>query len=152
MPSPFHFIPSPQFQNPQSSKNQKFFWAPIQRQPLTWTNLTLITLIAFLVFIPLSVNVNTYHWEFPLWLSRLRIWLVSMRIWVRSLTFLSGLKPCVAMSCGVGHRWGLDPALLWLGCKACSCSSNLTPSLGTSICLRYSPKKRRKKISYKNVY
>ena len=29
----------------------------------------------------------------------------------------------IAMSCGVGHRRGSD-----------SCSSNLTPSLGTSIC------------------
>ena len=37
------------------------------------------------------------------------------------------------MSCGVGCRLGLDPG---------SCSSDLTPILGTSICLRCSPKKK----------
>ena len=30
--------------------------------------------------------------------------------WVKDLALPYG----VAMSCGVGHRWGLDPALLWL--------------------------------------
>ena len=45
------------------------------------------------------------------------------------------------MSCGVGHRHGLGPELLWLWC---SCSSNSAPSLGTSICLRYGPKKKKK--------
>ena len=29
--------------------------------------------------------------------------------------------------------------------EACSCSSDLTPSLGTSICLRFSLKKTKKK-------
>ena len=23
----------------------------------------------------------------------------------------------VAMSCGIGRRWGLEPLLLWLGCR-----------------------------------
>ena len=23
----------------------------------------------------------------------------------------------VSMSCGIGHRWGLDPVLLWLWCR-----------------------------------
>ena len=38
------------------------------------------------------------------------IQLASMRIQVRSLALLPG----VAMSCGVGHRFGLDLTLLWL--------------------------------------
>ena len=33
---------------------------------------------------------------------------------VRFLAFLSGLGSSVAMSCGVGHRHGLDLMLLWL--------------------------------------
>ena len=30
---------------------------------------------------------------------------------------LVGQGSCVAVSCGVGHRWGLDPMLLWLWCR-----------------------------------
>ena len=37
-----------------------------------------------------------------------------MRLRVRSLASLVGLGSSVAMSCGVGHRRGLDPTLLWL--------------------------------------
>ena len=43
------------------------------------------------------------------------------------------------MGCGVGHRRGLDLVL------AGSCSSDLTPSLGTSICHRCGPKKTKDK-------
>ena len=35
----------------------------------------------------------------------------SIQIW--SLAVLSGLRICVAVSCGVGHRYGSDLALLW---------------------------------------
>ena len=40
-----------------------------------------------------------------------------MRLRGRSLPLLSGLMIRVAVSCGVGHRRGLDPALLWLWCR-----------------------------------
>ena len=33
---------------------------------------------------------------------------------VRSLVELSGQGSGIAVSCGVGHRGGLDPVLLWL--------------------------------------
>ena len=33
---------------------------------------------------------------------------------VQSLSSLSGFRSSIAMSCGVGCRLGLDPALLWL--------------------------------------
>ena len=38
-----------------------------------------------------------------------------MRMQVRSQALLNGLRirPCY-MTCGVGHRWSSDPALLWL--------------------------------------
>ena len=44
-----------------------------------------------------------------------RTGVVTMRMWVRSLASLRGLR--IAMSCGVGHKHGLDPALLWLRCR-----------------------------------
>ena len=49
--------------------------------------------------------------------QRKQIRLVSMRIWVRSLALLSGLRIqcCLAMSCSVGHRCGLDPAFSGCG-------------------------------------
>ena len=37
-----------------------------------------------------------------------------MRLWVQSLALLSRLRIRVAVSCGVGCRLSLDPALLWL--------------------------------------
>ena len=47
---------------------------------------------------------------------------------------------------GVGHKCGLDPLLLWLWCRpAAAALIWLTPSLGTSICHRYSHKKKKKK-------
>ena len=48
------------------------------------------------------------------------------------------------MGCSVVLRLGSDLALLWLWCKAGSYSSDLTPSLGTSICRGCSPKNRTK--------
>ena len=50
------------------------------------------------------------------------------------------------MSCGVGCRLVSDLALLWLWlwCRPVV-TSDLTPSLGTSICRRCGPKKERKK-------
>ena len=40
--------------------------------------------------------------------------LVTMRLSVQYLALLSGLRSHVAVSCDVGHRHGLDPALPWL--------------------------------------
>ena len=37
-----------------------------------------------------------------------------MRMQVQSLSSLSGLRICIAMSCGVGLRHSSDPTLLWL--------------------------------------
>ena len=43
-----------------------------------------------------------------------QMWLVSMRTQAWSLASLSGLRIHIALSCGVGHRCGSDPILLWL--------------------------------------
>jgi len=49
------------------------------------------------------------------------------------------------MSCGVGHRCGSDSHVAVAVVQAGSCSSNLTASLGISICCRSGPKKTKKK-------
>ena len=84
-----------------------------------------------------------YCKEFLLWLSRLRIQLESMRMWVQSLALLSGLRILCCRE--LWHR-----SQMWFGfgiavavVSAGSCSSNLTLSLGTRICLTCSPKKKR---------
>ena len=57
--------------------------------------------------------------------------------WVEDLALLG--------SCYVGRRCGSDPMLLWLW-QASGYSSNWTPSLGTSTCCVYGPKKTKKNI------
>ena len=66
----------------------------------------------------LSKNKQTKkHIGLPIMAQQKRIWLVSKRMQVQSLVSLSGLRPGVAMSCGVGHRCGSDLPLLWLWCR-----------------------------------
>ena len=49
------------------------------------------------------------------------------------------------MSCDASRRCGSDLALLWLWRRpAAACSSDLTPSPGTSICCGCGPKKTKK--------
>ena len=50
--------------------------------------------------------------------------------------------PALPVSCAVGHRCSSDPTLLWYRPASVS-----TPSLGTSICHRYGPKKQKNKNS-----
>ena len=78
----------------------------------------------------------------------LRILLVFIRIWVQSLASLSGLR--VQRSCELWCRSQTQlgarvaVAVLW----ASSCSSDSTPSLGTSLCLGCSPKGKKKLQSH----
>ena len=61
------------------------------------------------------------------------------------------MNPTRTMSCGVELQMHLGSrvavAVVWAG----SCSSQLIPSLRTSICCRCSPKKQRKKERKKNT-
>ena len=81
--------------------------------------------------------------EFLLWLSRLRTWLVSIRMWVWSLDSLSGLTIhcCCELWCR-SHMWpGSGVTVVLAG----NCSSDSTPSLGTSMCCKCSSKKKKRK-------
>ena len=67
-----------------------------------------------------------------------------MRLQVRSLASRHGLRISVAVNWGVGLRCRSDPMFVAV-VSASSYRSNLTPSLGTSLWHRCSPKKQKKK-------
>ena len=64
-----------------------------------------------------------------------------MRIQVRSLASLSGLKILYCHELWIWLRSDVAVAVVYAG----SCSSNWTPSLGTSVCRKCGPKKHEKK-------
>ena len=51
------------------------------------------------------------------------------------------VKDLVAVSCGIGRRIRLRSGVAMAMVYAGSCSSDLTPGLGTFICHGYGPKK-----------
>ena len=61
-----------------------------------------------------DASLKKISWEFPLWLSRNESSYYTQGCgfdpWPRSVGQGSG----IAVSRGVGHRWGLDPELMWL--------------------------------------
>ena len=74
-----------------------------------------------------------------------QIQLASMRMQVPSLASLSALRiwHCHELWCMSQTQLRSHVAVAVV--QAGSCSSNLTPSLGTSICCGYGPKKKKKK-------
>ena len=58
--------------------------------------------------------------------------------WPHSVGWGSG----VAASCGVAHQCGWDPVLLWLWCRPAAVAP-IWPLAWTSICFRYSPRKKK---------
>ena len=105
-----------------------------------------------------GINKEWDRWEFPLWLSRLRTQLVSRMMWVQSLALLSGLRKrhCCELwgrsccrECGVGHRCGSDPILLWLWCRPAAAAPVRPPAwelpYATSTSLKSKKKKKKKK-------
>ena len=55
----------------------------------------------------------------------------------------------VASSCGVGHRCGLDPVLLWLWHRLAAVALILIPNVVTSIYHMCGPKSKKKKKEMK---
>ena len=68
-----------------------------------------------------------------------------MRMWIRALASLSGLR--IQHCCELWYRlqMQLRSGISVTVVKASSCSSDLTPSLGTAICYMCGPKKQKKK-------
>ena len=80
----------------------------------------------------------------------LRAQLGSMRMRDGSLASLSGLR--VQCCCQLWRRWQMRLGSSMAVTEASSCSSDLTPSLGPSVCCRSSPKKdKRQKKAVKGT-
>ena len=79
-----------------------------------------------------------------MWLSRLRGDIASMRRQVQSLASLSGLR--IWHCCKLHHRLKMQfrSNIALAVAQACSCSSNFTLSLGTSICCSAVLKRKNK--------
>ena len=79
-----------------------------------------------------------------------QIQLGTMRLQVRSLALISGLRiqHCHELWCRLQTRLGshVAVALMYTG----GCSSDSTPSLGTSICHRSGPRNGKKDKKIKN--
>ena len=73
------------------------------------------------------------------------IQLGTMRLWVRSLASLSGLRIRRGGELWCRSRKRLGSCIAVAVVQAGGYSSDWTPGLGTSICLRYSPKKTKDK-------
>ena len=83
-----------------------------------------------------SADLQLEKLELPLWLSGLRI--------QHSVCEDVGSIPGLA-------QWVEGLVLLWLWHRqAASCSSDLTPNLGTSVCHRCSPTEKKKKKNWIN--
>ena len=80
----------------------------------------------------------------PVVVQRKRISLISMRLRVRSLTSLGGLRAWRSRELWCRTPTGLRFCVAVAVAEASSCSSNLTSSLGTSICPKKLKKKERK--------
>ena len=52
-----------------------------------------------------------------------------------------------AVSCGVDHRYSLDPVLLWLWHRPVAVAPIQPPSLGSSISYRCGPEKKKKNLN-----
>ena len=90
------------------------------------------------------IYVKMYPRGVPIVMQQKWIWLVSMRMWVPSLASLSGsgIWSCHELWCRSQMQLGYWVAVAVA--VASNYSSDLTPSLGTSICCRCGPKKQKK--------
>ena len=76
-----------------------------------------------------------------------QIQLASLRMWVQAPALLSGLRirHCCELWCRSQTWLRSCVAVAVAVAVASTCSSDSTPSLATSICLRYDPEKAKKK-------
>ena len=80
-----------------------------------------------------------------------RIRLGTMRLQVRSLALHRGLRIWCCLNCGVGHRCGSDPALLWLWCRPAAIAL-IRPIVWEPPYAASAVLKRKKKVIKNKVY
>ena len=105
-------------------KNDVYFWACTPNFEELWLKHNMGVPFMAQQLINLT-GIHKHVGSIPGLLSVLRIWRCR-ELWCRSQMWL---RSCIAVAVAV----------------AGSCSLDLTPSLGTSICCRWNPKKQRKK-------
>ena len=78
--------------------------------------------------------------------------LLSMRMWVQSLALVSGLRirPCHKLRCR--SQMQLRSRVVVAVVQAGSCSYDSTPSLGTSMCCRCNPRKKKQRGKKKKMW
>ena len=88
------------------------------------------------------------HWRNPKLSWHVR---KKCKDWCNRSSFVPYIRFQIKVSCSIGHRAGSEQMLPWLWCRpAGSSSSDLTPSLGISICHRCGPKKEKKEKRKRN--
>ena len=92
----------------------------------------------------MTIIFSNYGFRIPIMAQWKRIHLGTIGLRVQSLALLSGLRiqSCRDLQCK-SQTW-LISCIAVAVVQAGSCSSNQTPSLGTSICCRCGPKKTKK--------
>ena len=75
--------------------------------------------------------------------KRIRLRTINFQVW--PLASLSGLGSGVAVSCGVGHRCGSHPALLWLWCRLAATGPIQPLAWEPPYATGAAPKKKKKK-------
>ena len=93
----------------------------------------------------LNITIKIIILGAPVVAQQKRIRLVPMRLRVRSLASLSGLRIQCCRELWYRSQTRLGSCVVVAVVSASSCSSNWTPSLGSSICHRCSPKKQKQK-------
>ena len=105
-----------------------------------------------LPFNQVIIYINSEHLNHsgvPVVAQQKRIQLVSMRMLVQSLALLSGLGICRCHELWCKLQIGFRSLIAVAMAQASGCSSNLTPSLGTSMSCGCSPKPPPQKKSSK---
>ena len=110
-----------------------------------WTDMIFFFLLKYSWFTMLCQLKKKWNTGVPVLVQQKWIWLVSMRMWVQSLasSSRSGIQHCHELWCRLQmHFESHVPAVM---VQAGSYSSDLTPSLGNSICCGCGAKKQKDK-------